>query len=329
MKKILIQSGVELYFGRHLPTDLVQTLCQKWGHRSIELADANLHLSPCSNRFSFVPHKTREDKQALEDRLFQAGYGRDSIIVAIGGGTTTDLVGFLAATYMRGVPLILVPTTLIAMVDAAIGGKTSVDTPSGKNLVGAFYLPRAIVVDLAYLDTLPDAEWVNGRSEIIKMSLVYDASLLESKADEQILQSILAKVAIVELDPFETGIRRILNFGHTIGHAIELCSDYQIAHGEAVALGCIAESYLSMQMGFLAPDQFQRVLSLFPKFKWSYDRKKLLDAMNLDKKKANGKLRFVLISKIGESVPFEGQYCSEVPSVLLEKALEWMELEYV
>jgi 3-dehydroquinate synthase len=328
MKKTTIFSSVDLYFGRGLAS-IVESLGQTLGHRSLLIADRNVSHNYSLSNLSIVPEKSRSAKEFLEDHLMKEGYGRDSALIALGGGTLTDLVGFLASTYMRGLPLILVPSTLLGMVDAAIGGKTSIDTHYGKNLIGSFYQPKAIVIDLDHLDSLPINELINGQSEILKMGLVYDASILRLTGDDQIYQSILAKVAVVTQDPKESGIRRILNFGHTVAHAIELCSHFSISHGEAVALGCVAESYLSKLMGLLNQSDFQSIMKLFPKFKWTCNRNDLLKCMQLDKKNAASKIRFVLINKIGEAALFDGQYCSEVPDGLIEEMCLWMESNYV
>jgi 3-dehydroquinate synthase len=265
--------------------------------------------------------KTREMKQFLENQLLEKGYGRDTTIVAVGGGVVTDLVGYLASTYMRGVPLILVPTTLLAMVDAAIGGKNGVNTPYGKNTIGTFYPPKTVLIDFEFLDTLLPHEWTNGRAEIIKLGLVWDATLLEGLP---IRQAIAAKIEITELDPQEKGLRRLLNFGHTIGHALELSQNYSIAHGKAVAMGCLAESWLSMHLGYLPPSEFARVAELFPA-RLSFDREKVLQAMRLDKKAINGIPRFVLIDQIGHAVEFDGDYCRTVKEEDLHALFDWME----
>lgn len=328
MKKFIIQSTVELYIGHHI-LDILPEVCAGLKGRIAIIKDPLIPQQFQGEQIFFELKKTREAKQFLEDQLLKSGFGRDSIFVAVGGGTTTDLVGFVASTYMRGVPLILVPTTLLAMVDAAIGGKTAIDTPFGKNLIGSFYLPKAILIDLDFLKTLPESERINGLSEILKIALVYDATILQLPFEEQIIRAILAKVAVVELDPTEKGMRRILNFGHTIAHAIEFCTQYSVAHGEAVALGCLAESYISLLMGLIRQEDFTYIMQLFPKFSWNFDRNELLKAMRLDKKNAQGSIRFVLIDKIGHACECNGDYCREVPEAKIVEALQFMERTYV
>lgn len=324
MKKIMIQDVVELYFGRNI-LGVLPDLCKKWGHRTALIADRTVSHPIEGEMVPVDLKKTRESKQQLEDQLFERGFGRDSVFVAIGGGTITDLVGFVSSTYMRGVPLILIPTTLLAMVDAAIGGKTAIDTPFGKNLIGSFYLPKAIFIDLDFLKTLPEKERINGLSEILKIALVSDSSILQVNFEEQMIRAIQAKVSIVEQDPNEIGLRRILNFGHTVGHAIELCTNYTVSHGEAVALGCIAESYLSLLMGLISQSEFTSIANVFPNFPWTFDRHELLEAMRHDKKNSRGAIRFVLLDKIGHACAFNGIYCTEVPSEKLLEMLTFME----
>lgn len=278
-------------------------------------------------------HKTRETKQALEDELLKRKLGRDTVIVGIGGGVTTDMVGFVASTYMRGVPLILIPTTLLGMVDAAIGGKTGVDTPFGKNTVGSFYLPKAIFIEVDWLKTLPEKEMKNGLSEILKYGLIDNQAIWDqcnhwkTELKPLIHASIACKIKIVEQDFEETGLRRILNFGHTMGHALELLSHFQMAHGEAVALGCMAESYLSHLLGYLSAAALEQILSLYQKLGYAFkrvDSKAFLEALAMDKKSKGGEPRFVLIDRIGHCVPFDGAYCRPVEKEVLDKMIAWM-----
>ena len=225
--------------------------------------------------------KTRESWARLTDELLASGHGRDSAILALGGGVVGDLAGFVAATYMRGIPFVQIPTTLLAMIDASVGAKTAVDTPAGKNLVGAFHRPAAVVVDPDVLATLPDRELRAGLAEAIKHGAIADAryfdwirrslpallaggagdagSLAENDSVPErsaaslmvqlITRSIELKGAVVERDERETGIRRILNFGHTIGHAVEALSGYQLLHGEAIAIGMSLEAELAERAG--------------------------------------------------------------------------------
>jgi 3-dehydroquinate synthase len=235
---------------------------------------------------------------------------------------------------MRGIPLILIPTTLLAMVDAAVGGKTGVDTSYGKNLIGTFYYPKAIFADLDLLQTLPEKEWFNGLAEILKMGLIRDPVIWEMaqknrKDPDLILKATQGKIDVVEQDPIEQGMRRILNFGHTIGHALETVSHYEMSHGEAVAIGCVVEAHLSMRLGYLSEKDFEQIQEMYShwplKLPRGYTQSKLLQAMSHDKKKAKGEIRFVLINKIGHAISFEGAYCRTVTLKQLESTLDWME----
>ncbi len=324
-----------IYFGLDSLTQVAHGLSRR-GALLVDAAIAQGHGAALQERLGYelipiTPHKTRENKQTIEDALFERKLGRDSAIIGMGGGTTTDLVGFVASTYMRGVPLILIPTTLLGMVDAAIGGKTGVDTPFGKNLVGSFYLPKAVFIDVKFLKTLPEQELKQGMGEVLKYGLIWDASIWEKgekwreELEALIRASVACKMAFVGRDFGETGLRRILNFGHTVGHGLELLLD--IPHGEAVALGCMAESYLSHRLGYLSKEDLEIILRLYRKLGHGFKRvesRKLLEAMTLDKKAKGGEPRFVLIDRIGHCVPFDGAYCSMVKRAVLEEMIEWM-----
>ena len=211
--------------------------------------------------------KTRESWARLTDEMLALGFGRDSCVIALGGGVVGDLAGFVAATFMRGIPFVQVPTTLLGMIDASIGGKTGVDAPAGKNLVGAFHDPAAVVVDPDALRSLPAAELRAGLAEAIKHGVIADAAyfarlrddtatLLEARSGPAmhaaIAGSIEIKADVVRRDEHERGMRKILNFGHTLGHAIEAGSDYRLLHGEAIAIGMVLEARLSESLGLAA-----------------------------------------------------------------------------
>ena len=207
--------------------------------------------------------KNRAQWSALSDQLLDLAFGRDSAIVALGGGMIGDLAGFVAATYLRGIPCLQVPTTLLAMLDASVGGKTGVDTPHGKNLIGAFHPPAAVLADPLVLRTLPEREYRAGLAEAVKHGLIADAAYFAwlgasadaiARRDETTLatlvrRSVEIKAAVVGEDERESGRRAILNAGHTVAHAVEHASDYALAHGEAVALGLVAECELAEAMG--------------------------------------------------------------------------------
>jgi 3-dehydroquinate synthase len=282
--------------------------------------------------FAVPPIKSKETWESIHEKLFQEGCGRDTLLVALGGGVICDVVGFAAATFMRGIPLVLIPTTLLAIVDAAIGGKTAIDTPLGKNLIGSLYHPKAVIADLDTLKTLPKEEWIQGLAEILKIGLVFNPSIWDLaqkdlENEELIYQAVQGKMDVVARDPTELGLRRILNFGHTIGHGLEKIGN--MPHGKAVALGCLAESFLSMQLGYLSSQDFEKIQVPYRNFSLklpkNYSREKLFQMMQHDKKKENGKIRFVLIDKIGSAVPFEGAYCRPVAEKELQETLQWLE----
>lgn len=350
MEKILIQPSwippkTDLYFGQDLlKGDLCNHLCQSIGGRPVIISDMSLKdrlASPLSQHINAmvitVPSggqsKTTQTVQHIENELFKTKCGRDTILIALGGGVITDLVGFVASTFQRGVPLILIPTTLLAMVDASIGGKTGIDTPFGKNLIGTFYFPRAIIMDLQTLQTLPEKERLNGLSEIYKIGLIMDSSIWNLSEDRELIwKAIRGKISVIEQDPRELGLRRILNFGHTIGHGLETISNYTLSHGEAVAIGCLVESHLSMTLKYLPAKQFEQIQTHYQKFPLhlpkGYDRKALLEAMAYDKKNIQKQLNFVLIDQIGHAISFQNEYCRAVSHLELDPTLTWMEKHY-
>jgi 3-dehydroquinate synthase len=288
--------------------------------------------------------KNYETKLLIEQKLFEGGYSRDTAIIALGGGATTDVAGFIASTYLRGVPFISIPTTLLAMIDASIGGKTAINTSFGKNLLGTFYHPEIILIDTRVLSSLPEKQWMNGLAESLKMGLISDSflwDLLEKNYSNGlyflndpslIVRVIEDKMNIVNKDPKEFGIRRILNFGHTIGHGLEALSSYEMSHGEAVALGCVVEAFLSKELRYLQEKDFERIFSVYaslplclPK---NYTREALLKAFLHDKKRYLEKVRFVLLDRVGHALPFEGAYCRPVSNEELASTLNWMEITY-
>lgn len=267
--------------------------------------------------------KSRAQWTRLTDAMLAAGVGRDATILALGGGVVGDLAGFVAATYMRGIPFVQLPTTLLAMIDASIGGKTGVDTPAGKNLVGAFHRPRAVIVDPSVLATLPANHLRAGLAEAIKHGAIADAayflrvddslpSLLASPDDDAmraiILRSIEIKARIVEQDEREGGIRRTLNFGHTLGHAVESESRYSVLHGEAIAIGMVLESLLGERLGITAPGTALRMREIVRRaglpdvVPGGLDPNEILAATRIDKKARAGAVEYALISEIGRAV---------------------------
>jgi 3-dehydroquinate synthase len=263
--------------------------------------------------------KTRARWETLTDALFAAGLTRDAAIVALGGGMVGDLAGFVAATYARGIPFLQVPTTLLAMVDSSVGGKTGVDTPLGKNLVGAFHPPVAVLADPLVLHSLPPQHLRCGLAEMAKHGLIADAeywtdlgthaAALQAREPEAltrfIARSVEIKAAVVVEDERETGRRSVLNAGHTVAHAVEHASHFGVSHGDAVAMGLVAEAHLAEALGVGVPGLAGRVtaglrrLSLPTRLPVNIDANQLFEAMRLDKKRSANELRFALLHDIG------------------------------
>ena len=275
-------------------------------------------------------YKTTEMVSRLYDRLVDAEADRSTLVVALGGGVIGDMGGFAAATFMRGLPLVQCPTSLLAMVDSSIGGKVGVDLNQGKNLVGVFKDPIAVFADTDTLATLPDPEYRCGLAEIIKAALVGDPPLLDAIAEQgspdvaaMIARAATVKIGIVEQDPFETGIRAHLNLGHTFAHAFEQVSGYGWRHGEAVAVGLAAAARLSERLK-LCPDgvaaRVEQVLAAnhLP-FRYSgMTPDDLLSAMHHDKKWRDKKARFILLNDIGQPVIAEGVDLDTVRQILFD-----------
>lgn len=266
-------------------------------------------------------HKTLATANELYGQLLECGLDRQGTIVALGGGVTGDVAGFVAATYLRGVDFVQCPTTLLAMVDASVGGKTGVDLPQGKNLVGAFKQPTAVLADIDTLRTLPAAEFAAGMAEVIKHGLIQDPGLFASieqegaryrNASPARLQSLVSlaiqvKRDVVQADPFEQGRRALLNLGHTFGHALEQVSQYQISHGQAVAMGLVAAADLSVRLGYCPealPARLRPVLAqveLPTQIPAGLEPAAIYRAMFTDKKKQANRLRFILLRDVGRA----------------------------
>jgi len=263
--------------------------------------------------------KSRKTKQEIEDILLEKKYGRDTLLIAFGGGIIGDLAGFVASTFNRGVPLLHIPTTLLAMVDSSIGGKTGINTKHGKNLIGTIYQPEAVFTDLNFLETLPDNEFLNGLAEIIKMAAALDKQLFSyiEKNHKKILsrdkdvlhhlirRSIELKKDIVEKDPHESGPRQVFNFGHTIGHAVEADSGFSVKHGFCISIGMAVESRISVLSENLKADEEKRIINLLKsvglptKISKGAKTENLVRFMLSDKKTRSQKPRFVILSEIG------------------------------
>jgi len=282
--------------------------------------------------------KNLQSVEGLAQSLVSAGADRHALVVAIGGGVVGDVGGFVAASYLRGISLVHVPTTLVAQVDSAIGGKTGVNLPEGKNLLGAFYPPRLVLADPELLATLPEREFRGGLAEVIKYGVIADATLfafLEKQMDailrrdagaleNVIRRSIAIKAQVVSKDEKESGLREILNFGHTFGHALELVTRYRrFQHGEAIAWGMMCAALLGHEVAGTPADVVSRIVALVrqigPLPPWPDTKpKEIIEAMRSDKKTREGKLRFVLAKKLGHARTF-----NEVPEKTVECVLRF------
>ncbi len=265
-------------------------------------------------------HKTLDSYAMIIEHLMSHRHNRSTTIIALGGGVVGDVAGFVAATYQRGVAFVQMPTTLLAQVDSSVGGKTAVNHPGGKNMIGAFYQPRLVVADLDTLATLPDSDYRCGLAEVIKYGVIKDRAFfewLETNVDAllrrdtaalsyAVLTSCSTKAAVVAADEREEGVRAILNFGHTFGHAIESLTHYECLHGDAVAIGMVMASDLSARLGLLARDQARRIKELLASFDLpvtppgNLNAEAMQQAMGMDKKVLNGRLRLVLVRALGD-----------------------------
>ena len=279
---------------------------------------------------------------SIIETMEKAYLGRDTLVVALGGGTVGDVAGFAAAIFKRGVPVIQIPTTTVAQADSAVGGKTGVDSSISKNAFGAFWHPAAVYIDVATLKTLDDRQFRAGLVESVKHAIITDGeyfAFLESNLDAILERKsdVLEKVAywncrikgsVVEADPGERNLRRILNYGHTIGHAVEAASEFELLHGEAVAIGIIAAGIIEIEMNLAEPRRLERIRQILQKLgvpvklPKNLADKDLIDLLKRDKKAVNKWPRFVLISKIGQVYSRDGQYAVEVAPELVERALE-------
>jgi 3-dehydroquinate synthase len=343
---IYVEAGVLSRLGellqQHLP-----------GRRVVMIADATVLKLYHAGRLGTAPEnletitfasgeksKTRESWAQLTDSLMQQGFGRDTGMVALGGGVSGDLAGFVAATYMRGLPYVQVPTTLLAMLDASVGGKTGVDTPHGKNLVGAFHPPVAVIADPCTLAPLPEREYRSGLAEAVKHGLIADQAYfawMEANATaltrrdlatltRLIHRSVEIKAEVVAGDERESGRRAILNAGHTVAHALEQVSGYEVPHGEAVALGLVAECELAEQLGVAPAGLRSRVagllarLGLPERLPVQLEPAALLEAMGSDKKNRGGQIHFALATRLGE-MHRENGWTTAVPAEAIRVAL--------
>ena len=350
-----------IYIEPNLLTDcsLIIQHCQKLASTWVIIADEALltlyakplqqalqQTNPHCHLLSFAAceaNKTREQKEILEDELFYLGCGRDTCLIALGGGITTDLVGFIAATFCRGIPVIYIPTSLLAIVDASIGGKTGVNTPIGKNLIGSFYQPSAVFIDPLVLNSLPKHLFYDGMAEVIKHALLADNILIELLQTQtaailnlepavlttMITHSLQVKKQLVEVDEKElTGPRQLLNLGHTLAHALETVSNYQLSHGQAVSIGLVIETELALKLGICQPALLTLITALLflyqlptqlPKH---YPLSGLIAALSHDKKNKAQQIHFCFLQKSGEPYIQDHQYSHPVSPAIIKEVLQ-------
>lgn len=292
--------------------------------------------------------KTRETKAELEDRMLEAGYRRDCFVLAVGGGVVSDLAGFLAGTYGRGVPFINYATTLLAAADASVGGKTAVDTPLATNLIGLFNQPAKVYIDIDCWSTLPAREISSGLAETVKHAVLADSAFFgwleahmeeirrndPAACEEAARKNCEIKYRVVMKDEREAGLREVLNLGHTVGRAIETLSGYRLLHGEAVSIGLTAACALSVSMGYMTAAEQERIRSLLERaglptgIPGYIDREKLVQKLYTDKKVRNGHLRFVIPQGIGGIVEFRpGVFAEEISEDAARKMIMEMEAQ--
>ncbi|MGA2404989.1 MAG: 3-dehydroquinate synthase [Syntrophobacteraceae bacterium] len=301
-----------------------ETVWSLWGRKVLELGwptrmDGRVTLFSASE-----PNKRLSSVEFLARQLVNAGADRDSAIIAVGGGVSGDVAGFIASIYMRGIPYFQVPTTLLAQVDSSIGGKTGVDLPEGKNLLGTFQQPKQVYIDPRFLATLPDEELRQGMAEVIKSAMIGDEVLWKfvensseavRKRDPDALlriisASCLLKSRIVQADEKESGHRRVLNLGHTVGHALEKLSGFKLRHGDCVATGMVAAATLALQLGKMHAEDLERLKNICEIWGMpvhipaSIESRSIIDAVQTDKKRIGGKLYFIIPVRIGKVIQF-------------------------
>ena len=297
--------------------DTVGNLYGKEVQKALEELDVTVDL------YTFPAGEASKNLDTVKELyafLIEHHYTRKDVLAALGGGVTGDLTGYAAATYLRGIDFIQIPTTLLAQVDSSVGGKTGVDFAQYKNMVGAFHQPRLVYMNLNTLKTLPEDQFASGMGEVLKSGLIRDARFYEwtinhmSEIQERIYPVLVKmvrkcceiKAAVVESDPTEQGERALLNLGHTVGHAVEKLKNFELLHGQCVALGTIAAAYISFKRGCLSTEEFYEIRDMnvgfdLPIFFSGLDNEAVLQTTKSDKKMDNGRIKFILLKKIGQA----------------------------
>lgn len=302
---IITDSNVDKLYGEEVQK-LLEGNCLKVAKYAFPAGEENKNLDTVKEVYKY---------------LIEEGFDRKDILLALGGGVVGDLTGYVAATYLRGVDYIQIPTTLLAQTDSSIGGKTGVDFDGYKNMVGAFKMPRLVYQNLSVLKTLDDRQFFSGFAEVMKHGLIKDAIFYEwlienmyeicerdlNVLQEMLIKSCTVKKLVVEKDPTEQGDRALLNFGHTIGHAVEKAKNFELYHGECVALGCVAAAYISWKRELLSMEEYYEIRDMFVPFYLpisvdGIEPEEILRLTKSDKKMETGKIKFVLLKKIGKAV---------------------------
>jgi len=349
-------SNYHIHIGENISVKLNNILAQQSTSKQIVIISdtrvAKLYLLPLEQQLASIGYdilaltirpgersKTATTKQRLENQMLEHKMNRYALIIALGGGVVGDLAGYIASTYMRGIKFIQLPTTLLAMLDSSVGGKTAINTRYGKNLIGSFYQPAAVVIDINFLRSLPRQQLINGIVEALKIFLTFDAAaftLLANNLDKlfsldmQFLLTIIQravelKARVVMDDEKEQNLRMALNFGHTVGHALEKVANYKILHGMAVGVGILVEALIAVELDKLSYKDFTIIAQVFAslgidaKLISGYDVQQIANATLLDKKNSSAKIKCVLIDKIGSIAMNNSSVTSEVElsSILL------------
>ncbi len=292
-----------------------------YGEEVIGLLDGNCKKAILYSFPAGEAHKTLDTVKDIYKMLIEEKFDRKDLLIALGGGVVGDITGYTAATYLRGVEFVQIPTTLLAQCDSSIGGKTGVDFDGYKNMVGAFYMPKLVYMNIGTLKTLDDRQFYAGFAEVMKHGLIKDALFYEWLLDnlyeiqdrephvleEMVMRSCTVKKLVVEKDPKEQGDRALLNFGHTIGHAIEKYKNFEMLHGECVALGAVAAAFISWKHNWLSMEEYYEIRDMFVPFNLpisidDIEPEEILALTKSDKKMAAGQIRFVLLKKVGKAV---------------------------
>ena len=345
MEKVFVDldtASYEIFIGEDILSNVDKFIAaEKFTQKVLLVTQKNI-FDICAAKFpyevAFIPDgetaKNLSEAEKLYTRAIESGLDRKSVIIALGGGVVGDLAGFVAATFMRGIPLIQIPTTLLAQVDSSVGGKTAVNHALGKNLIGAFHQPRAVFIDLNFLKTLPEREIKSGLGEVVKYGVISDENFftyLEKNVDKIlncdsktlahiVKRSCEIKAEVVGADEKESGLRRILNFGHTLAHAVEEETHYKkYRHGEAVAVGMMAAALISLELGKTSAENVNRLENLIKKFGMmttcaGLDADKLYAVTFRDKKTVGGAVNWVLMKNFGEV-----EICNDVDEAVIKK----------